>query len=125
MSLTENDLEFARTRFGEATANSIKAHRREDEIRFLHWRLQVAGMADELRAAGYHIELTVPVDVAQTVIRISTLHGPGTEVLAGLKAYQFVHEAIQQQAGFMRELVPLTLEELLLVNLPKPFRMVA
>lgn len=121
MRLTREEYSFALNKFGTQVADRIMQRQAADELRFIVGRLRMAREADELRSQGYSIHTVVPADTSQTVVKVSNSNSSGQFVLAGSNAYRIVNDALHGRDGFMSDYVPLTLEDVLLSTLPKPF----
>ena len=121
MRLTRDEYNFALNKYGTQVADRIMQRQAADELRFIVSRLRMAREADELRNMGYSVHTVVPADTSQTVVKIVNEHARGQQILAGSDAYKIVNDALHGRDGFMSEYVPLTLEDVLLSTLPKPF----
>lgn len=121
MRLTRDEYNYAIIKYGTQIADKMMQRQAADELRFIIARLRMVREADELRQQGFTIHTTVPADTSQTVVRITNEHARGQQILAGSDAYKIVNDALHTRDGFMSETVPLTLEDVLLSTLPKPF----
>lgn len=121
MRLTRDEYNFALTRFGTQVADRMMQKQAADELRFIVARLRIAREADGLRQLGFAINTHVPADTSQTVVKVTNSGTAGQQVFAGSDAYKTVNDALHTRDGFMSEIVPLTLEDVLLSTLTKPF----